>query len=273
MAISNMEKNVLLDLSSNSHHFFKSTYLHPRVVFSQYVLRQFLNLYFVNMSDLKALDAYFKILYFKNIINSLMMISHYISLLEIEAQKQGIEKKYQDLLFKSKQETFVSSYVKEDISWIDETLAIANQKIDDSIDGIVKKLKVPKKTVEKKVEKLFDRFQEILSVSIYSFQKSTKESHHGELDMNQFKKQIDYHLKQHLHLNDSNFLYEYGLTIAGCAFLFAAIGILFYPNIILSLGGSVLITQISLGLIGALSIFLNQYYPNLREEYTNFLQI
>lgn len=273
MTISNMEKNIFSDISTNSHRFFKSTHLFPRVAFSQYVLRQFLNLYFANTSDLKGIDAYFKILYLKNILNSLMMSSHCISLMEIGDQKLAIEKKYEDLLFQSKQESIATTPAKEDISWLDESIVNVNRQIDKSITDVAEKLKLPKKNIEKKIEKLFERFQEILSVSIYSFQKAVKQNYHGEIDINKFKKHLDHHLKQHLHLNDISFLYEYGLTIVGASFILATIGILVYPNIILSLGGSVFMTEISLGLIGALSILLNQYYPNTREDYTNFLQI
>lgn len=273
MTISNMEKNIFSDISTNSHRFFKSTHLYPRVAFSQYILRQFLNLYFSNINDLKELDAYFKILYFKNILNSLMMASHYVSLMEIGDQKLAIEKKYQDLIFQSKQESFTTPYAKEDVSWIDDSIANVNRKIDKSITDIAEKLKLPKKTIEKKIEKLFERFQEILSVSIYSFQKAMKQSYHDEIDINQFKKQVEHHLKQHLHLNDIGFFYEYGLTIAGISLVLAALGILFYPNIILGLGGNALIAEISLGLTGALLILLNQYYPDSRENYSNFLQI
>jgi hypothetical protein len=230
-------------------------------------------LYFDNTNDLKELDAYFKILYLKNILTSFMMTVHYISLMEIGDQKLVIEKKYQDLLFQSKQESFTSVHVKEDVSWIDDSIVNVNRKIDQSITDIAEKLKLPKKTIEKKIEKLFERFQEILSVSIYSFQKAMKQCYHDEIDINQFQKKIEQHLKQHLHLNDIGFFYEYGLTIAGICLVLAAIGVLFYPNIILGLGGNALIAEISLGLIGASLILLNQYYPDSRENYSSLLQI
>ena len=90
MTISNMEKNIFSDISTNSHRFLKSTLFYPRVVFFQYILRKFLNLYFANTNDLKALDVSFKILYLKNILNSLMMVCYCISLIEIGDQKLTI---------------------------------------------------------------------------------------------------------------------------------------------------------------------------------------
>jgi hypothetical protein len=270
MAVSNMEKNIFSDISTNSHRFFKSAHLYPRVAFSQYALKQFLNLYFVNSNDSKVVDIYFKILYLKNISNSLMMMSHYISLNEIENQKLGIEKKYEDLLFQAKDQPSISPPMKEDVSWIDDSIANVISKIDKSITDIAEKLKLPKKTIEKKIEKLFERFQEILSVSIYSFQKAVGESSSDELDMNLFKRKLNYHLQQHIHMSETSFIQKYWLTLIGSILLLCASETVFYPNIV---GVNALILGLALGITGVVMMIANYYFENSKDNYTNFLQI
>ena len=264
--------SIIHDISSHADLFFKSTYLYPRVAFSQYVLRQFLTLYFVNTQDLVACDAYFKILYLKQIMNALRMTSHYFALIAIQEHKSSVEKQYQDLLFQAKHEAVIPSLLKQDLSWLDESIAYVNREIDRTRADIAQQLKQAPQIVDKKIEQLFERFQEIESVAMYSFQKAHLASQHGKQDVNLFKKQIHYHLQQHLKWQDMPFFQQYGLTLLGCSCLFAAMAILCMPNIMLSLGVNGLLVAMALGLTGGVAILLNRYIPYSEKDYTQLSQ-
>jgi len=267
MSFSTLEQNLFFEISANSPKFLKSSNLYPRLAFSQYVLKQFLSLYFLNTRDAELMDAYFKILHLKNVSSSLLMASHFIALMDITAQKTEIERQYDQLLFNTNQDLAVLEHVKLDNSWFNGVQTDINQKIDGIVTEISEKSQLSKEITEQKIEKLFERFHEILSVSIYSFQKAKK----ANVDTTEFKKQVHHFLQEYLPLHTKSFLYEYGLTLFGLGCIMTAAAIFAYPTLLLSLDIDALMVEITLAVIGTISMIINQYYPASHEEgYTNF---